>query len=57
MYIFRRVHCSLDKFGAARKLAALSSIGPPKDRGNEIGTILNKSAILLETQAVSGITY
>ena len=33
VYIFRRVHRSLDKFGAARKLAGLLSIGPPNDRG------------------------
>ena len=57
VFIFRRVHRSLDEFGAARKFAVLLSFGPPNDRGNEIGTILNKSAFLLGTQAVSGINY
>ena len=54
-YVFRRGHRSLDEFGGARKLAALSSIGPPNDRGGEIRTILNKLAFLLGSQAVSGI--
>ena len=54
-YIFRRVHQSLDEFGAAQKLAPLSSIRPPNDQGDDIGTIFNKSALLLRTQAVSGI--
>ena len=57
VYIFRRVHRSLDEFGAARKLADLLSIGPPNDRGNKIRTILNKLTFLLEIQAVSGISY
>ena len=57
VFIFRRVHRSLDEFGAARKFADLLSFGPPNDQGNEIGTILNKSAFLLGTQAVSGINY
>ena len=32
VYIFRRGHRSLDEFGAARKLAALSGIGPVAKR-------------------------
>ena len=36
---------------------ARSSIGPPNDRGVEIGTIPNKSAFLLGTTAVSRISY
>ena len=44
VYIFRQDHHLLDEFGAAQKLGALPSIGPPNDRGDEIETILNKSA-------------
>ena len=55
VYILRRGHRSLDEFDSAQKLAALASIGPPNDQGDEIGTILNKSAFLLGTQAVFGI--
>ena len=49
VYIFCRVHRSFDKFGAARKLAGLLSVGPPNDQGSETGTILNKSIFLLGT--------
>ena len=57
VYIFRRGRTSLDEIGGAQKKAASSSIRPPNDRGFEIGTIPNKSAILLGTTAVSGINY
>ena len=57
VYIFRRGRTSLDEIGGAQKEAAPSSIGPPNDRGVEIGTIPNKSAFLLGTPAVSGIKY
>ena len=57
VYIFRQGNGLLDEFGATQKLATLSSIGPPNDQGDKIGTILNKSAFLLGTQAVSGIKY
>ena len=53
--VVRQGHRSLNEFGAARKLPALSSIGPPNDHGDEIGTILDKLAFLQGTQSVSGI--
>ena len=47
----------LDEIGGAQKEAASSSMGPPNDRGVEIGTIPNKLAFLLGTTAVSQINY
>ena len=57
VYIFRRGRTSLDEIGGAQKEAASSSMGPPNDRGVEIGTIPNKSAFLLGTTVVSQINY
>ena len=57
VYIFCWVRSLLEKFGAAQKWTAPSSIGLPNHQAVEIKTILKKSAFLLGTPVGSGINY